>query len=104
MYAERGEMYYLDMQRHGKAIADHTKAIELFDGDWFDYKGVGYALRGDVYSATKQYGKAIEDYTKAIELAPNELKTEVYQLRGAVYETLGEHEKARSDYEKASEK
>ena len=73
-----------------RAIADHTKAIELDPDD-----ATAYNNRGVAYSTKKEYDRAIEDFNKAIELNPNDV--DAYHNRGETWLQMGEWEKAKSD-------
>ena len=62
-YNLRGWAQY-KLGRQDAAVADYSKAIELFP------KAHMYYNRGHVYSAMKQYAKTVADDTKAIGLDP----------------------------------
>jgi tetratricopeptide (TPR) repeat protein len=87
---------YCELNKHGKAIEDFNKAIEL-DPNF----AVAYYNRGSAYHELKHYEEAVDDYTKAIVLDPN--FAGAYYNRGNAYCELNKHEEAIKDYTKAIE-
>ena len=84
-----------DLKQYEKAIADYTKAIELYP------KGVlAYSLRGILYGQLGKYNKAIEDFDRVIELNPK--FAVAYKGRGSVYLILGRVKKGKADLQKAA--
>jgi tetratricopeptide (TPR) repeat protein len=79
-----------------KAIADHSKAIEL------DTKFArAWANRGVAFADLRQWNKAIGDYSKAIDLDPKLMLA--WYNRGIAHANLGQWSKAIVDYTKAVE-
>jgi tetratricopeptide (TPR) repeat protein len=126
-YTYRGRAWY-GKGDYDKAIADFTKAIEVYAGivDPYYYRGLAwgnkrdfdkaiadftkaaeldsknaqiYYMRGLAWGAKSDYDRAIADFTKVIELDPQNAKA--YQSRGLAGEKKGYNDKAKADYEKA---
>ena len=96
-YVYRG-CAYRSKGDYDRAIADHTRAIEL------DPKYVSaYNNRGFAYGSKGDYNRAIADYTRAIELDPNYALA--YDNRGATYKynVKGDYDRAIADFTKAIE-
>jgi lipoprotein NlpI len=94
-YATRAVAYRA--KRHfDRAIADHTKAIELEPNN-----AILYNDRGNDYVAKGDPDQAIADFTKAIELDPKIALP--LNNRGGVYRTKGDNDKALADFTKAIE-
>ncbi|MFI5458071.1 MAG: tetratricopeptide repeat protein [Isosphaerales bacterium] len=84
------------LKQWDKALADHSKAIELdptFALTWFN--------RGWAYAGLKQWDKALADHSKAIELDPK--LAHAWTHRGVVYNELGQWDKALADHSRAIE-
>jgi lipoprotein NlpI len=79
-----------------RALADHTKAIELEPGN-----PVAYNDRGVAHQAKRDHDLAIADYTKAIELNPGYVNA--YVNRATAYRSKGDPDAAVTDYTKAIE-
>ncbi|MBR1729397.1 MAG: tetratricopeptide repeat protein [Selenomonadaceae bacterium] len=89
----RAKVYY-NLKDYNKAIADCTKAIELYPNN-----GSYYNMRASAYYNLKDFAKAITDYTKVIELSPE--KAVYYKNRGSAYNAIGDNAKSQVDFEKA---
>jgi tetratricopeptide (TPR) repeat protein len=74
-----------------KAIADFTRAIELYPID-----GEAYHRRGAVHERMGQLDLALADYTAAIKNDP--YRASSYIKRAALYIKQGQHEPAIADY------
>lgn len=86
---------YADIGEFGKAIADHSKAIQ------FDPRSAStFYARGLNYERLEQFEKAIADYDRVIRIAPK--NSDDYAARGAAYFTKGNYKDAVSNYEKPS--
>jgi tetratricopeptide (TPR) repeat protein len=94
-YAARGDAYRAK-GHFDRAIADHSKAIEL-DPNY----AVAYNDRGNAYQSKGDHDRAIADYTKAIEINPGLIIA--YINRAAAYRTKGDLDAAVADYTKAIE-
>ncbi len=92
-FSGRGSAYYAKGD-HDRAIADHTRAIEL-DSKFTN----AYASRGYAYAAKGDHDRAIADYTRAIELDPK--YAIAYINRGWAYAAKGDHDRAIADYDRA---
>lgn len=78
-----------------KALADHTKAIELNPSiAWEALNNRAHALL-----AMKRYNEAIADLTRATEINPN--NAIAFNTRGAAYSEMGKYQEAIEDYSKA---
>ena len=91
----RGDTYR-SLGKHGLAIADYDRVIELRP-DYAD----AYNNRGNAYYDKDEYGQAITDYRKAIELKADH--AEAYYNRGFAYANLGQYALAVADFDKAIE-
>jgi tetratricopeptide (TPR) repeat protein/uncharacterized membrane protein YwzB len=121
---------YKHLGQFDKAIADYSRAIEIYP-EYAD----AYNNRGAANYDLRQLDKAIADYSRAIEINPNYApayfnrgiaygnlgkwyeaiadcsrsigiypkNAVAYYIRGIAYETLGQLEKAINDYSKALE-
>src|SRR5262249_25621993 len=89
-YDNRG-LAYQAKREYDRAVADHTKAIELNPKYATAYNNRGIA--------TGDYDRAIADYNRAIELDPN--FADAYLRRGLAYEGKGDSERSIADYTKA---
>jgi tetratricopeptide (TPR) repeat protein len=87
---ERGYAY-MRLKEHEKAIADHSRTIELGDSDPGERVRRGYS-----YQALGNLAKAEEDYSRAIELNPSD--GEAWQARGRLYLQMGLPDKAKADF------
>jgi tetratricopeptide (TPR) repeat protein/serine/threonine protein kinase len=87
---------YSKLRQYDKAIADHSKAIEL-KADYTDT----WCNRGSAYRESRQYDKAIADFCRAIELKPDFAAG--WFGRGAVHADMGQRDKAIADYSRAIE-
>ncbi|MBX7169000.1 MAG: serine protease [Pirellulales bacterium] len=76
------------------ALADLTKAIELYDGD-ADF----FMKRGLILHELKELQKALDDMNKALELQPNNAYLYVY--RGNIFTSADMKDRAEEDYRKA---
>jgi tetratricopeptide (TPR) repeat protein len=94
-YYNRGLAYY-ETGDFDRAIADHTKAIEI-DPQRAD----AYASRGLAYRNKGEFDRAIGDSTKAIEIDPQH--ADAFNVRGLAYRSKGEIDRAIADYTKAIE-
>ena len=56
---------YRELKQGDKAIAELSKAIELWPKFW-----PAWSWRGDHYRSLQEWAKAVADYTKALELNP----------------------------------
>ena len=82
---------YKEQGKPDLAIADFTKAIELYaDYAW------AYAERGNVYRERGDFDQAIADFTKAIEIYPE--YSWAYRQRSLAYRLSGKYDNAAADY------
>lgn len=68
----RGSGYYFFQKDYDKAIADHTKAIELDPT-----KRIFYIRRGGAYEAKKLYNEALADFEKSLQLSETDRQKSV---------------------------
>ena len=93
---------YHDTGEYELAIADFTKAVQL-------YPGVGvmfYEERASAYHEMGLYDLAIDDITKAIELCSEDhciYMGELYLVRASIYRDIGEYDLALVDFDKSIE-
>jgi len=101
-YVYRGTIFYQDMARLDKAMADFDRAIEL-SPDKLDvflnrsYFVEAYYKRGLVFENMGQLDKALADFNKTIELNPSSF--EAYYNRAKMFEGMGQLNKAIEDYD-----
>ncbi|MBN2653673.1 MAG: tetratricopeptide repeat protein [Nitrospirae bacterium] len=92
-YMNRG-IVYIGKNNYPSAIADFTKAIEIYP------KGsIYYVRRGKAYHDKDKFSEAIADFTKAIEVNPKD--ETIYNLRGLAYMSKGDKDLASADFRKA---
>ncbi len=103
LHGKRADLYYRFKQDYDRAIADYTRAIQLYAASREDllldplpelYRG-----RGDAYVKKGEYDRAIADYNEAIKRDRNVLWG--YHSRGDAYAAKGELNRAISDYSDA---
>jgi tetratricopeptide (TPR) repeat protein len=94
-YNESG-VAYARMGDYDRAIADYSKAIEVYP----EHAGA-YSNRGIAYERMGDYDRAIADHSKAIGIDPRYAKA--YNNRGSVYKAKLDYDRAIADYTKASE-
>lgn len=85
------------------AIADYTKAIEMYPDDLSAPKilHLAYNNRGLLYNELNDNSRAIADANKAISIAPD--KAGYYTNRGLAYKNLEKYRDAIADYTRAIE-
>ncbi|MBZ0262987.1 MAG: tetratricopeptide repeat protein [Hyphomicrobiales bacterium] len=76
------------------AIADYTRALDLFP-----YNAKAYHGRGNAYAIGKQYDLAITNFNLAIKLDP--LFADSYKERGNAYYQTRKYDRAITDYDRA---
>jgi len=93
-YSARGGLYE-DMENFELALADYSKAIEIFPFD------LTYAQRGALYGKMEEYALAIADYDMAIALDSYPQHPNYFYERGELYQKLGKNDLAQADKEHA---
>ena len=86
-YLKRGRLY-ADKGKLERAVAQYTKAIELYPDDQKAYR-----LRAEAYRAAGDLDRAFADINKAVEL--NIYDAQAFMLRGLIHKDRGE----TADYE-----
>lgn len=111
VYAARGEIYH-KQKDFVNAVANYSKAIELFPMDSIGKSGTAfsddaaillasyYKGRSDSYAMQNNLQQAIADVSKALEFCPDD--SELYKTRAELHRKLGNTKQAEADTEKAT--
>lgn len=87
-------IYFYERRDYERALQEFTITTDGLP-NW----GIGFAARGDTYSALGEYELAIADYDRAIDLYPDYVSA--LYTRGRAYHALGDLERAVADYTNA---
>ena len=94
-YSARGSLYE-ELKQYDLALADYSKAIDLFPS--FDYS---YAQRGALYGKMEEYELGIADYDAAIRYDSYPEHPHYFYERGELYQKLGKEDLAQADKKRA---
>jgi len=92
-FQQRGRGHLL-ARRHGDALADFNRAIEVSPEN-----GMAIGERGLTYQLLKRYEEALADYDRAIELNPE--NATFIASRGGVYQLMERYEEAVANFSRA---
>lgn len=109
LYSQRGYMYKHHLHQYPLAIADYSKAIDLFREQEKKskeltnraYSPINFLLlrRAVAYSENKEYAKALSDLSVSLSNDPD--YAAAYDRRAEVCSKMGSLERALSDFDKA---
>lgn len=93
-YERRGREY-MDSEQYDKAVADFSKAVELYPSD---YEPINYLCESciEIYYDLGKYELAVKYLDKLIEIDQADLwSNDAYKKRGECYQKLGDEKKLK---------